>query len=198
MGAIRISAGLHYRFLFGSILRGGGRPCPDEVQRNPNITVEDCEEERRTPDLIYRRFALFAVPVSISFISYVIKGFVQKRKGYFNFISIFSLMFFALVFIPWFINEFLRFLPNWMKILVILPVFFVWISFPLMRRHATLMMVFYGYSFAIQIRIYHNNSLGIDYDERLFSLLLGSSAIVMWISPLIVTIQQSLGHVYVR
>ena len=185
-------------FLFGSVMRGGHPPCPDEVRRNPNITIEECEQARRTSDLINYRFALFAIPVCISFISYAIKGFVQEKKGYFNFISTFSLMFFGLVFIPWFINDFLRFLPTWMKILVIVPLFFVWISFPAMRRNATLITVCYCYSFVTQIRIYHNKSLGIDYDDRVFNLLLGVSAMVIWTRPLISTIQQRLGHVYVR
>ena len=140
-------------FLFGSILRGGSVPCRDQVRSNPNITLEECREARRTSDAIYHRFALFATPVCISFISYVIKGFVQKKKGYFNFISTVGIMFFALVFIPWLINEFLRFLPTWMKILVIVPFFLVWISFPALRRNATLMTVCYGFSFVIHIRV---------------------------------------------
>ena len=185
-------------FLFGTIMRGGDLTCHDEVRRNPNITIEECEQERRTSDFSYHRFALFAIPVCISFMSYVIKEFVQRKKGYFNFISTFSLMFFGLVFIPWFINEFLRFVPTVVKILVIVPFFLVWISFPAMRMNATLMTVCYCYSFVIQIRIYHNNSLGIDYDDKLFSLLLAVSAIVIWTGPLISTIQQRLGHVYVR
>ena len=85
-----------------------------------------------------------------------------------------------------------------MKILVIVPFFLVWISFPSMRTNATSMTVCYCYSFVIQIRIYHNNSFGIDYDGKLFSLLLGVSAIVIWTGPLISTIQQRVGHVYVR
>ena len=185
-------------FMFGSIMRGGDLPCHDEVQRNPNITIEECEQARRTSDFSYHLFALFAIPVCISFLSYVIKGFVQKGKGYFNFVTTFGLMSFALVFIPWFINEFLRFVPTLIKILVIVPFFLVWISFPALRRNATLMLICYSYSFVIQIRIYRNSSLGIDYDDRLFSSLLGVSAIVIWTGPLISTIQQRLGHVYVR
>ena len=53
-------------FAFGSILRGGGLPCPDLVQRNPNITTEECEQARRTSDLIYHRFALFSIPAFIT------------------------------------------------------------------------------------------------------------------------------------
>ena len=185
-------------YLFGRILRGGVLPCPDQVRLNPNITIEECEHARRTSDLIYHRFALFAIPVCISFISYFIKAFVQTKKGYFNFISTVGLIFFGSVFTPWFINEFLRFLPTWMKILVIVPFFLVWISFPAMRRNATLMTLCYFFSFVIQLRIYHNNSLGIEYDENVFNLLLGVSPIVIWIGPLITAIQQSLLHVYVR
>lgn len=197
VGAIRISAGRYYRFSVWPYYEGWSSLALTKFDVTQTLPLKSARA-RRTDDLIYHRFALFAIPVCISFISYVIKGFVQKKKGYFNFISTFCLVFFALVFIPWFINEYIRFLPTWMKILVIVPFFLVWISFPAMRRNATLMTVCYGYSFVIQIRIYHNNSLGIEYDDRLFNLLLGVSAIVMWTGPLISAIQQTLGHVYVR
>ena len=185
-------------FLFGSLLRGGGLPCRVVAERNPNITVAQCQQNRRTSGIVERRFALFAVPLAISVISYVIKGYVKKGKGFLNFVSTSCMIIFGLVFIPWFINEFLRALPTWIKILVILPNFFVWISFPLMRNNATMMTVLYAFSFVIQIRVFRNNSLGIEYNDEVFNLLLGVSALIMWIAPLIGTVQQRLVHVYVR
>ena len=185
-------------FVFGSILRGGSLPCPEVLRNNPNITLEQCQQDRRASDLMERRFALFAIPVFVAFISYAIKGFVQRGKGVFSFIAINCITFFGLVFLPWFIHEFLRSLPNWIKILIILPTFFIWISFPLVRKYATLMIVVYFYSFVIHIRVYQNNTFGIEYDDKDFNLLMGVSTLLMWISPLIGTIQQSIGHMYAR
>ena len=85
-------------FLFGSILRGGDPSCPEVARNNPNITVVQCEEERRGSGMIYRRFALFASPVVLSLIAYVIKSFVQKGKGFFQFLVNTGVIFFALVF----------------------------------------------------------------------------------------------------
>ena len=185
-------------FLFGSILRGGDPPCPEEVRSNPDITIEQCEQNRLTPGSILRRFALFAVPVFVSFISFVMKRFVQKGKGFLNFIATSGIFVFGLLFLPWFINEFLRFLPTWIKILFLFPWFFVWISFPAMRRNAMLMTVLYAMSFVIQIRVYRISSFGVEYNDEVFNLLLGVSVLIMWIVPLIGAIQQSLVHMYVR
>ena len=185
-------------FIFGSILRGGDLSCPQEVRQNPNITIEQCEQNRQTSEFMFRRFVLFAVPALVSYICFVIKGFVQKGKGVFNFIAVSGLMFFGLVFIPWFINDFFRLLPTWLKILIILPLFLIWISFPAMRGNATLMIVLYVFSFVIQMRVYHINSFGVEYNDEVFNLLLGVSSIVIWIVPVIGSIQQRLVHVYVR
>ena len=73
-------------FLFGSIMRGGDLSCADEVRRNPNNTVEECEQKRRRSDFSYHRFALLAIPVCIAFTPYVIKGFVQKKRAISNFL----------------------------------------------------------------------------------------------------------------
>ncbi|XP_078369702.1 uncharacterized protein LOC144653548 [Oculina patagonica] len=185
-------------FLVGSVLRGGDIPCPEEVRSNPNITVEQCEQNRRTSEAIFHRFILFGTPVVVSFISYFIKGFVQKGKGVFDFIITGGIVIFGFVFMPWFINEFLRRLPLWMKIFLVLPLFFVWISFPAMRRQATLMTIMYGYSFVIQLRVYHITSFGVEYSDEAFDLLLGVSAIITFFVPLVASIQQRLVHVWLR
>ena len=185
-------------FAFGSILRGGSPPCPVIARNNPNITLEKCLENRRESGLMERRFALFAIPVFVALISYALKGFFQRGQGVFSFIAAQCITFFGLVFFPWFIHEFLRSLPNWMKILIVLPTFFIWISFPLMRKNATLLIVVYAYSFVIHIRVYQNNTFGFEYDDKAFNLMLGVSTLLMWISPLIGTIQQNIGHMYVR
>ena len=85
-----------------------------------------------------------------------------------------------------------------MKILVLVPLFFVWISFPLNRTIATLMIGIYIVSFVVFWRVYKKSALGFVFDEKEFDLLLGISVLLNWIGPPMVTIQQRLGHVYVR
>ena len=185
-------------FLFGRILRGADLSCPQEVQRNPKMTLQQCREERRSPNAIHDQFLLFITPIFVALVSNVLKRCIPKSKGLFKFVSIFCVIFFALVFFPWFIQDFLRVLPNWMKILLIFSLFFVWISFPLNRSIATLMLGVYVISFVVFWRVYKKDALGVKYDKKSFDLLLEISVLLNWIGPLMVTIQQRLGHVYAR
>lgn len=185
-------------FLFGSILRGGGKPCAKIVKRNPKITLRECREERLTSSVVNQQFALFAIPVFIAILSNVVKGLFPKGKGLFTFLSTSCFVFFGLVFIPWFIDEYLNLIPNWMKILIILPTFFLWFSFPLMRKNATLVLVIYVYSFVIYWKVFNGRVFKFEYDDELFNTLMGASTVLLWSAPIIGTIQQRIGHVYNR
>ena len=185
-------------FLFGSILRGTDQSCSQQIQNNPNITIKQCREEQRSPEAIFDRYVLFMTPVLVAFLSHVLTGCIPRAKKVFQFFTYFCVIFFALVFFPWFINDFLHVLSIWMKILVLVPLFFVWISFPLNRTIATLMIGIYIVSFVVFWRVYKESALGFVFDEKEFDLLLGISILLHWIGPPLVTIQQRLGHVYVR
>ena len=183
-------------FLFGEILRGGP-PCP-EVVKSLNITIEQCYQERRSSIAIYHRFSLFLAPVFLALICLLLQKFIPKAKSFLKMLSTFCAAFFALVFFPWFISDFLRHVPTWMKIAIFVPLFLLWISFPLIRSAATLMTGIYVSSFAIYWRVYRESVFQFGYDDRSFNLLLGMATLVHWIMPLLVTTQQRLVHVYVR
>lgn len=185
-------------FLFGSILRGGQKPCLKIVRQNPNISLKRCEMERLTSPVVNQQFALFAIPVVIALVSSFVKGLISKGKGLFTFLITSCAVFFGLVFIPWFIQEFLNFIPNWMKILIILPTFYLWFSFPLMRKNATLVLVIYIYSFVIYWRVFNGKVFDFDYDDELFNKLMAISTLLLWSAPIIGTVQQRIGHVYNR
>jgi len=183
-------------FLFGEILRSGP-PCPEVVQ-SKNITLEQCHQERRSSDAIYHRFVLFLSPVFIALICLLLKSFIPKAKSFFTLLSTFCAAFFALLFFPWFISDFLRQIPNWMKFAIFVPLFILWISFPLIRSSATLMTGVYVSSFVIYWRVYKESAVGFGYDDRRFNLLLGIATLLHWVTPFLVIIQQRLAHVYVR
>ena len=185
-------------FLFGRILRGGGRPCAKIAKQNPNITLRECEKDRLTSDIVKQQFALFSIPIAIAILSGLLQSLLPKGKGLFTFLSTSCCVVFGLVFIPWFIHEFLHLIPIWMKILIILPTFFLWFSFPLMRRNATLVLVIYIYSFVIYWKVFNGKVFEIEYDDEMFNTLMGWSTVLLWSAPIIGTIQQRIGHVYNR
>ena len=77
-------------------------------------------------------------------------------------------------------------------------IFFLWISFLPIRSSTTLMTAIYLSSFVIYWRVYYENTLGFEYKSGTFNILLVLAAIVHWISPWMITIQQRLVHIYVR
>ena len=141
-------------YVFGDVLRGGTRSCHEVARESPNITFEDCEESRQTSYINNSRFVLFAVPVGFAFICFVLKGYVQRGKKLLNWLLLLSASLFGILFLPWFFYVSLLFLPDWVKIVLVIPILFLWISFPLVRRNATLMVVIYLYSFAIHSRVF--------------------------------------------
>ena len=185
-------------FFFGNILRGAKLSCHQEMQNNPNITLAQCREERLSLEAVDRRAALFLTPILVGFTSNVLKHCIPKARVIFKCLSISCVAFFFLVFFPWFINQFLHFVPTWLKIISLVPLFFLWISFPLNRPLATLMIGIYFLSFVVFWRVYKEDAFGITYDEQRFNVFLGIAMLIHLINPLTVTIQQRLVHVYVR
>lgn len=185
-------------YLYGHILRSCCAPCSEVVLHNPNITIQQCEEDRESSGALYHLLALFLTPTSIACASFVLKGISSKGKPLFNLLFHFSAAFFALVFFPWFIKEFFHRLPTWIKFLIFIPLFCLWISFPPIRSSTTLMTAIYLSSFVIYWRVYNESAFGFEYKPDTFNIILALATIVHWISPWLITIQQRLVHIYIR
>ena len=187
-------------WMFGNILRSGVFFCYEVVRHNPNLTLQqyEDEEEHESSGAIYYLLVLFLTPTVLACTSFILRGFCSKWKPLFTLLFHVSAAVFALVFFPWFIKVFFHRAPTWVKFLIFIPLFFLWISFPPIRSSTTLMTAIYLSSFGIYWRVYHENTLGFEYKSGTFDILLVLAAIVHWISPWMITIQQRLVHIYVR
>lgn len=186
-------------FLFGSVLRGGTLSCPEVALQNPNITKEQCDLERQSSlNAIYYRFTLFMAPIATGLTCFILKRLIPKAKYVFSFLFTFCVAFFALVFFPWFIKVFFRFVPIWMKLVLFVALLLIWVTFPPIRSSATLMANIYFYSFVIYWRVFNESAFGFEYGSGTFNLLLGLSAILHSFAPWIMAVQQRLVHLYVR
>ena len=185
-------------WLFGDTLRKETPYCDEDVRKNPNLTLQQCKEERESSGTNYELLALFLAPVGCACASFILRGIFSKWKPLFSLFFHFSAGFFALVFFPWFIKEFFHRAPTWIKFLVFIPLFFFWISFPPIRSTTTIMSFTYLTSFVIYWRVYNDSVFGFEYKVITFDILLGVAAILHWISPWIFTVQQRLVHIYLR
>lgn len=110
----------------------------------------------------------------------VVRGMILKGKGFFNFFIMLCVVFFGLVFILWFIDNFLVYILNWMKIFIILLIFIVWFLFLFMCKNVMLMLVIYFYFFVIYWRVFNGRVLEIEYDDEIFFMLLVILIFFLW------------------
>ena len=182
-------------FCAGDVMRGGViRKCDSTILKL-NETVQECDERREQKAI--ERFFLFSVPLFVAFFSYVLVSLFPKFKNTLTFFSTSCGAIFGLLFLPWFFHDVLEFIPTWMKLLIIFPTIVLWFAFPVMRTNATLVVIVYLYSFVVMWRVYRDSSF-VPYSDNLFVMLLWLSGLLLFISPLIGTMQQRLGHIYNR
>ena len=155
-----------------------------------------CQQRREQKAI--ERFFLFSFPLFVAFLSYIFMPLFPKIRNVFAFLTTSSAAIFGLMFLPWFMHDVLEFLPSWMKFLIVVPSVVLWFAFPVMRKNATLAVIVYFYSLVVLWRVYKENFQPLPYNDHLFSMLLWLSGLVLYISPLIGTIQQRLGHIYNR
>ena len=183
-------------FCTGDIIRGGIITKCDSATLKLNETVKECQQWREQKAI--ERFFLFSVPLLVAFLSYIFVPLFPKVKNVFAFLTTSSAAIFGLLFLPWFIHDVLEFIPSWMKLLIVVPTVVLWFAFPVMRKNATLVVIVYCYSLVVLRRVYKENFQLLPYNDHLFTTLLWFSGLALYISPLIGTIQQRIGHIYNR
>ena len=182
-------------FCAGDVMRGGIITKCDNTTLKLNETVQECHERREQKAI--ERFFLFSVPLFVGFFSHFLVSFFPKIKNALAFLTTSCGAIFGLLFLPWFFHDVLEFIPTWMKLLIIFPTIVLWFAFPVMRTNATLVVIVYFYSFVVLWRVYKDSSF-VSYSHKSFAMLLWLSALMLFISPLIGTIQQRIGHIYNR
>ena len=105
---------------------------------------------------------------------------------------------FAMVFFPWFIEEYIVVTPLWLNALILVLSIFLWMGLPPLRHKAALAMVIYIYAYAVKWRVYKTNVFYVTYDEFRFFVLLWISAILVWMNPLLLVLQKNLLHAFNR
>ena len=179
----------------GSVLRGGIITKCGNTTLKLHETVQDCQHRREKKAI--ERFLLFSIPLFVVFLAHFLGSFFPKIKCALAFMATSCGVIFGLLFLPWFFHDVLEFIPTWMKFLIVVPTILLWFAFPVMRTNATLVVIVYFYSYVVMWRVYKDTTFP-HYTHTLFTQLMWLSGLILFVSPLIGTIQQRLGHIYNR
>lgn len=177
-------------FLIGDLLRA--EPCKEDHE---DPLTHGCTE--RDPNAV-KRTILFASLFVASALSFMVGSIIPWGQQVFKFVSVTALVLLGFGFFPWAIHAILENTHATIQLLVLIMAAIVWLGFPVFRQQAAIVMIVYAYSFVIHFRVYRHFLTGTEYSDFTFNLMVWVSGLVLWIVPLLGSIQQRLMHVFNR
>ena len=97
---------------------------------------------------------------------------------------------FLMVFLPWFIEQYLYVTALWVNGLVFALSVVIWLGFPPLRDKAALALIVYFYAYVVKWKIFKTPVLSIQYTITTFAIALWISAILIFLGPILGLIQQ--------
>ena len=105
---------------------------------------------------------------------------------------------FAMVFFPWFIQEYIVVTPMWLNALILVLSVFLWLGIPPLREKVSLILFVYLYAYAVKWKVYKTAVLYVDYDEERFAVLMWICGMLIWLNPFLGGFQKNAIHTYNR
>ena len=199
-------------YFFGGLLRDPFT-CPDE--QTHNFTSSEIAQNSEVSELfnmtddiecvptfgpeMYFTFMTFAFLFVLFLLFYVItKVAGPSLKLFAKILFNITGFTFAMVFLPWFIEEYIIVTPLWLNALILVLSIFLWLGIPPLRNKASLAMVIYLFAYVVKWRVYKTKVLFMVYNKFTFDMLLWISGILMWMRPLCGLFQQNFLHAFNR
>lgn len=185
---------------FGDILRGDfycGRSTNDSSTKTYNLSKKCVPLNLPVP--MERTEAVFAVFILLFLFFSILTMFSEhKLKVFGNFLRNLSGFAFLMVFLPWFIEQYLYFTALWVNGLIIVFSVVIWLGFPPLRNKATLALIVYFYAYVVKWRVFQTPVLGYDYTFERFVNAMWISGLVLWVAPFFGLLQQGAIQAYNR
>ena len=105
---------------------------------------------------------------------------------------------FAMVFLPWLVEEYIVVTPLWLNALILILSIFLWLGIPPLRDKASLAMIVYLYAYAVKWRVYKTEVLFVEYSDDRFDVLMWISGILIWTNPFLGMFQRNALYAYNR
>lgn len=199
-------------YFFGDLLRDPFT-CPDV--KTHNFTSAEIAENSEVSELfnmtqqiecvpkfgpeMFFTFMTFAFLFILFLLFFVIKKVASPSlKPFANFLFNLTGFVFAMVFLPWLIEEYIVVTPLWINALILILSIFLWLGIPPLRDKASLAMIVYLYAYAVKWRVYKTAVLSVEYSHARFDVLMWISGILIWINPFLGVFQRNALHAYNR
>ena len=199
-------------FFFGSLLRDPFT-CPDV--KTHNFTSADLAENSEVSELfnmtstiecvpkfgpdMYFTFMTFAYLFILFLLFFVLKKVAgPSMKPLANFLFNLTGFVFAMVFLPWLVEEYIVVTPLWLNALILILSIFLWLGIPPLRDKASLAMIVYLYAYAVKWRVYKTEVLFVEYSDDRFDVLMWISGILIWTNPFLGMFQRNALYAYNR
>lgn len=199
-------------YFFGDLLRDPFT-CPDV--KTHNFTSAEIAENSEVSELfnmtqqiecvpkfgpeMYFTFMTFAFLFILFLLFFVIKKVAGPYlKPFANFLFNLTGFVFAMVFLPWLIEEYIVVTPLWINALILILSIFLWLGIPPLRDKASLAMIVYLYAYAVKWRVYKTAVLSVEYSHARFDVLMWISGFLIWINPFLGVFQRNALHAYNR
>lgn len=199
-------------YFFGDLLRDPFT-CPDV--KTHNFTSAEIAENSEVSELfnmtqqiecvpkfgpeMYFTFMTFAFLFILFLLFFVIKKVAGPYlKPFANFLFNLTGFVFAMVFLPWLIEEYIVVTPLWINALILILSIFLWLGIPPLRDKASLAIIVYLYAYAVKWRVYKTAVLSVEYSHARFDVLMWISGILIWINPFLGVFQRNALHAYNR
>lgn len=199
-------------YFFGDLLRDPFT-CPDV--KTHNFTSAEIAENSEVSELfnmtqqiecvpkfgpeMYFTFMTFAFLFILFLLFFVIKKVAGPYlKPFANFLFNLTGFVFAMVFLPWLIEEYIVVTPLWINALILILSIFLWLGIPPLRDKASLAIIVYLYAYAVKWRVYKTAVLSVEYSHARFDVLMWISGFLIWINPFLGVFQRNALHAYNR
>lgn len=199
-------------YFFGDLLRDPFT-CPDV--KTHNFTSAEIAENSEVSELfnmtqqiecvpkfgpeMYFTFMTFAFLFILFLLFFVIKKVAGPYlKPFANFLFNLTGFVFAMVFLPWLIEEYIVVTPLWINALILILSIFLWLGIPPLRDKASLAIIVYLYAYAVKWRVYKTAVLSVEYSHARFDVLMWIPGILIWINPFLGVFQRNALHAYNR
>ena len=199
-------------YFFGDFLRYPFT-CPDA--KTNNFTSAEVAQDSTVSKLFNMTRQIECVPtldpgMYFTFMSFVflfilfLFFFVIKKvtrpflKPFARFLCNLTGFVFAMVFLPWAIEEYIVVTPMWLNAMILILSIFLWLGLPLLRNKASIAMIVYLYAYAVKWRVYKTAVLYVEYSDARFNVLMWISGILIWVNPFIAVFQRNALSAYQR
>ena len=145
-------------------------------------------------------FSLFLIMFTVFALAYFLSSVARRRtvRYFLSLLALGSGYTLAMVFVPWFIEVFSIFTPEWTRYFIVAFIATVWVAFPPLRKRAIIALLVLVYAYFVTWRVFKMPLFGLHYTHNRYWIMMWISGILLWICPYVGILRIYATHFYME